>query len=120
MLEHVTQAKHNEIFASSFDISSTPYRDWIITGLFYSAVHYIEAALDKFGKHSQIHSQRNTFMQTHLKNNDIFDDHRDLYEFSRNARYNCKIMTEDDIQECKDTLNDLKQKIRHYVAPVII
>ncbi len=116
MIDHVAWAKHNEAFVNSLDASSTPYRDWAITGIFYSSVHYIEAALDRYGKHSADHGQRNTFMKLHLKNDDIFDGHRDLYEISRNARYNCKIISESDIQESKGTLEEVKINVRRYVT----
>ncbi|MDO9289289.1 MAG: hypothetical protein Q7T83_10930 [Thermodesulfovibrionales bacterium] len=40
--DHIAQATHNEEFVS-FLKGHLKYKDWLITGCFYSAIHYVEA-----------------------------------------------------------------------------
>jgi hypothetical protein len=44
-LEHLHRAEHNEESYLSFDLITTPYLDWVVNGIFYSALHYIESYL---------------------------------------------------------------------------
>jgi len=49
--QHLVQAKHNEDFVNSFDLQTTPYLDWVVTGIYYAALHYVESYLALQGKH---------------------------------------------------------------------
>jgi hypothetical protein len=40
---HIAQALHNEELAAY--LSGTAYPDWIVTSMFYAALHYVEAYL---------------------------------------------------------------------------
>jgi len=42
---HLVQARHNEEFVQHL-ISTPRFSDWAATGIFYAAVHYVEAAFD--------------------------------------------------------------------------
>ena len=37
---HLHQAQHNEAFVASFNLDSTAYLDWAVTGIFYAALHF--------------------------------------------------------------------------------
>ena len=43
--DHHEQALNNVLFFQSFDLPSTPFRDWAVTALFYSALHFVDAYL---------------------------------------------------------------------------
>src|SRR5208337_3068619 len=59
--EHIKQAQHNESF--SLSIKETPYLDWVVTGIFYSALHYIEGYLAINDGHPDIHAVRNEMIE---------------------------------------------------------
>jgi len=44
-LTHKQQAQHNEEFIASFDLDATPYLDWVVTAIFYAALHFVDSYL---------------------------------------------------------------------------
>ena len=117
--EHLRQAKQNEGFVDSFDLKSSPYLDWALTGIFYSAVHYIEAVLAINGKHPIVHSQRNTWICMYINNSDIYDAHRDLKDDSRDARYKCITVSEIKVNESKMKLEDIKKDLKTFLPQIV-
>lgn len=109
--EHLKQAKHNEDFVGIFDLQSSPYLDWVLTSIFYSAIHYVEAVLAINGRHPISHLQRNTFIDLYINNSNVYDDHRDLMEDSRDARYRCITVSETAINESKLKLENIKKHL---------
>ncbi len=87
--QHINQARFNEELAEYLD--GSPYPDWRATALFYAAVHYIQAYFEsrnpplRFGKHSA----RETAIQGDKHISAIWDDYRDLKDWSRKTRYSC-------------------------------
>ncbi len=60
-----------------------------MTILFYVAVHYVEAYFSQRNEHYQMHGTRETAIRRDPQINAIFPDYREMYEYSRNARYEC-------------------------------
>jgi hypothetical protein len=88
--QHIKQAKHNEEFVVFCNPTASPYPDWIVTIIFYAAIHYIEAALAIKNKHSDDHASRENLIVHHIDNyNLLYIAHRNLKDRSRKARYNC-------------------------------
>ncbi len=110
--EHIKKAKHNEEFADSFDKKKSPYLDWALTGIFYSAVHYIEAFLATKGIHPRSHAQRTTYIGLYITNDTVFDAHDDLKTNSEIARYHCKKIEEKELDKSKIKLDDIKQTFK--------
>ena len=83
--QHLPLAESNERFVES--ISSLPARfpDWEITALFYSALHYVDAFLSTQGIHPRSHENRIRSIRQYA---DSWEDYRDLYNLSLDARYN--------------------------------
>ena len=50
--------RHNEQFYSSFDLDTTPFLDWVVNGIFYSALHYLDSYLASKGRHPGDHKER--------------------------------------------------------------
>lgn len=69
------------------------FPDWMATGVFYAAVHLVDALLANRGIHPRGHTQRgpagafgrNDYVQRLLR--PIYPDYRELYNLSRTARY---------------------------------
>jgi hypothetical protein len=85
--DHLAKAEHNERFAQHFDLATTPYRDWVVTSLFYSAVHYVEAYLATRGQHSTDHRVRDSQIYRDANLTQIYNEYNDLKNDSINARY---------------------------------
>lgn len=86
-VQHVHRARQNEAFAQHFDLDTTPYRDWVVTGYFYAALHWIDAFLCASGKRTDKHSERNTHVNNIPELTPISRQYRMLYSYSRNVRY---------------------------------
>lgn len=84
---HLTQARHNEAFVQSLDMQTTVYLDWAVTGLFYAALHYIEAFLATQGQHSPSHRSRDTVFRSFSQLRPIYSQYRTLKDVSMQARY---------------------------------
>lgn len=85
--QHLAIARHNEAFVASFDVATTSYRDWIVTGLFYAALHYVEAYFATQNYHSSDHRTRDTAIARFSETKKIYSDYSELKNHSINARY---------------------------------
>lgn len=84
---HLKKAEHNEGFYSSFDIDKTLYKDWIVVGIFYSALHLIEAHFAIENKHPFAHGMRDEWIKSDWRLSKIWPDYRDLKEYRQKASY---------------------------------
>ncbi len=109
--QHLQQVKHNEAFIENLKRSNDFY-SWQIVGLFYSALHYIEAFLAKKGNHSFSHENRHNRMDTlGLVDDDFRGSYDCLSNWARMARYDCK-----HFNELKVNLMRIEyKKVRKYI-----
>lgn len=112
--EHVTQAEHNRNFWSSYDLTSTDFVDWVVTGLFYECIHWIEAYLGIQGEHSGGHPDRLKAIKRHSADiGTIRTDYELLKTESENARYSCYKHQAADIEnDILPVLEAIKAKIQ--------
>ena len=116
-VEHTTQAEHNRKFWTSYDLNTTTFLDWVISGIFYEGVHWVEAFLDTKGEHSRVHSdrlQRMIWYKSYL--DPIISDFELLKQESENARYNCHQYTQTDIS---NDLIPIIDKIKSHIIAII-
>lgn len=109
--EHEDKAQENEELANNLE-SDTNYsdiNDWIVTILFYTAVHFVEAELADINIHSNDHQDRRENIGRHLSS--LYSDYKTLKQRSENARYQCKIMTSRLLSDSKDDLNSIKSSL---------
>jgi len=104
--QHLSKAEHNEGFFTSLDINTTLYIDWVITGIFYSALHYIRALAAKysFENISSYGEMDNLFNRLSDFRNDpnIYSDYRQLKDDSRAARYEIVRFSPSDVIDLRD------------------
>ena len=111
--EHVQQAEHNRQFWSSTNVPLTPFVDWVVTGIFYEAVHWVEAFLASTGRHSGTHYDRNLAIQDFSQMNAIRNDFFTLKADSENARYKCERHSAQYIDsELIPRLNNIERHVR--------
>ena len=88
--EHLARAEKNEkycdLLRSSIQSSET-YRDWEIVGLFYSALHYVDAYLARIPFHPRSHGTRNNLVRMTSELRPIHRSYLTLYDRGRDARY---------------------------------
>lgn len=107
--EHLGKAKHNENFYLSFDIDKTLYKDWVVVGVFYTALHLIDAHFALSNKHPFAHGMRDDWVRNDLRLSKIWMDYRDLKEFQQKASYKIYNFTS---QEIKDEVFPLLDSIK--------
>jgi HEPN domain-containing protein len=92
--DYVQQALHNSELAAYLRSDKTPYLDWAVTCLFYSALHYVNAFLAKNHKtiprrhatHGDL-TGRSNIVQADPILGQIYGAYRHLEDESRDARY---------------------------------
>ncbi|MBW1956442.1 MAG: hypothetical protein JRI83_12120 [Deltaproteobacteria bacterium] len=104
--EHITKARHNENFIDSFDLDHSPFLDWAVNGIFYSALHYLDSYFAKRNMHPPNHTIRNQFINSTNLDVVLYGAYRQLRDDSRDARYETRAFTPDEIRH--DILPQLK------------
>ena len=97
-IKHLSKAEHNEKFFSNFDINSTDFKDWIVIGIFYSAIHYYEAYFALKNKHSGSHDTTDDWISNDQSISDTYYDYRELKQQRYEASYRAKRFTPDEIR----------------------
>jgi len=118
--EHLHKAEHNEDFYLSFDLNTTPYLDRVVSGVFYSALHYIESYLATQEKHSQNHADRNANLRDDPNLGiDIYRKFNDLKNDSENGRYFMKSFTPGEIRQyIIPNLDGIKEYLQRYIPQI--
>lgn len=116
--------KHNELFVQCLKDTDVKeyddFSDWIIVGIFYSSLHYMNLFLSK--RYDDInletvksHKDRNIIIQKKCPYQ-IHMAYRTLYELSREARYQCSDVSskvrfvEQKYQELKNLCSEQMQR----------
>ena len=111
--EHIVKARHDRQFWSSYDLDQTPFKDWVVSGIFYEAVHWVEAFLATKGDHPNTHAQRSHAMQRYDDLDPVIIDYAVLKTESENARYNCYNHSSDDIRnDLVPTLGNIESYVQ--------
>jgi hypothetical protein len=116
--EHLRQAQHNEGYLATFDLAATPYLDWAVTAVFYTALHYLRALMSSLGyagitSYGDMDKAFDRFAV--LKQNPaIYADYRSLKDDSWSARYNMWRPSPADVVDLRD--NEF-ERIRSFVRP---
>ena len=93
--QHRLQAKDNEDLCRRL-VGSRRHLDWAVTALFYSALHYVDAALHPV--HPRNHAQRNHLLSRHPELRPVFPQYRLLYQRSLKTRYECVDPSTDEVR----------------------
>ncbi len=113
--QHRAKAENNEFFAT--DVGE-PFWDWAVTGLFYSALHYVEAYLASLHPpfHPPTHQIRDSLIHREPRLRPIYVDYRELQDESRDARYDpAQAYTQNDVVRLVARLQRIKQTIIPYL-----
>jgi hypothetical protein len=94
--EHYKKSGYNEKF---FDDVKHEYPDWAITGLFYAALHLMEAFLAVKDIHVEDHKERVNYIGRLSELKPLYQYYRALYDYSVNARYKMHSFTPESINK---------------------
>lgn len=107
---HVKGARENEEFADTLDPSEKIHKNWIVIVRFYSYLHFVEERLQMEGYESDRHKERMENIRRCPSIDDkAYNIYRTLYDLSRDARYECLRMGDDEIDESESRLENGKQ-----------
>lgn len=111
-IAHLKKAQHNENFYLSFDVEKTPYKDWVVVGVFYTALHFIDSYFALNNKHPFAHGMRDDWVRNDWRLSKIWLDYRDLKEYRQKASYK---VYEFSVQEIKNDIFPLLDSIKNYL-----
>jgi len=107
--EHVRKAEGNEKFAATIKPENQAQIDWLLVVLFYTALHYIEAYLDKhLNQHVRSHTTRDKYVGKESNLRKIFKPYGHLKYMGYTARYDLVGFTPKDTQEAQKDLEAIK------------
>ena len=107
--EHREKASQNEFFVSSL---GNPFWDWAVVGVFYAALHYVEAYLATKNIHSGSHPLRDSHVQRDPSLRAIYAKYRELKDESRDARYDAAVIfSQADVKRLQANLDTIKNLI---------
>ncbi len=110
--EHIQKAEGNETFAATLPSTNQTAIDWTLVVLFYAAVHYVEAYLDKrWGVHIRSHTTRDKYFGKEANLKKVFSPYSHLKYYGYNARYEVSGFTATDTQSATKYLAEIKAQI---------
>ena len=99
-------------FLDSLGIDTTEFRDWIVVGIFYAAIHYYEAYFARYAKHSPTHGTRDGWIAMDDRIKDTYDDYRELKQHRRQASHGTRNFSPVEIKNSiLPKLENIKSKI---------
>jgi len=118
--DHIDKARHNEQFCSSFDLNTTPFLDWVVNGIFYSALHYVDSYFASKNLHPGNRYNRNTLIKDDPNiGKSVYYLYRSLQDDSEEGRYRMKVFSSDEIQrDIIPLLNDIKTHLKRHVPEI--
>ncbi len=110
--EHIDWAKHDRNFWTSIDLDNTPFTDWVVTGMFYESLHWVEAFLDTKGYRSGGHPDRLRNMLLFISDlGTIQADYNKLKQDSETGRYDCNRHTAEEARQFIPFVDNIKDHI---------
>ena len=96
--EHIAKAEKNERLYER--LLGTEFNDWALTGLFYAALHYVDAYFARESNDApQSHRERNGRVRRDITLDEIRSYYFDLYALSIRARYELETISEYEVRE---------------------
>ena len=115
--EHCAKAKHDERFVAA--LAATTFPDWRATGVFYAALHYVDAFLATRGIHPPDHRARDSYVGLEPQLVAIYAAYRRLKRDSEDARYRLTAFSGQHIMErTLPALERVKEHLRRAVPGI--
>lgn len=109
---HRRQVEHNRQAATYLQQADAPCLDWVVTILFYTALHLVDQVLYQNSQlNPRNHRQRHSAIANEPKLASIYRDYRELEHQSRRSRYECAQFTFEDINRLSARLARIEQVV---------
>lgn len=113
IVTHQQQVAHNEQVSAYLQQAGDTYLDWVVTVLFYTALHLVDQVLAyNAGRHPRNHRQRHAAMSQQRGLAPLYRDYRELEHQSRRSRYEAARFTAQEVQQLIGRLNRIKQQVK--------
>ena len=108
-MENIEFAQNNQDFADDILSDFPDQKNWVVTVRFYSFIHYVEEKLKIHDISSNTHQER----KDNIRNCRGIDNrarniYRMLEDLSRDARYECKKMDDNEVEKTEEKLEEGK------------
>jgi hypothetical protein len=120
--DHLRKARHNEQFYLSFNIDTTSFLDWVVNGIFYSALHYVDSYFALLNDHPGDHRDRISLIRNNSKLGRPFyiNFYRPLKDDSEQGRYDVRTFTPTEIRnDIIPLLQGIKRHLKHYLPQIV-
>jgi hypothetical protein len=107
-MQHAAKARRNETFFRGFDLDTTPYLEWVVVAIFYTALHLVEAFAATRGEHPDSHGERERFLWASPELQPVIVHYFYLKDRSEDARYRIRTFLPDEV----------KHLITHHFEPL--
>jgi len=113
--QHDQKARQNEIFAESIvERGNDTKEGWAVVVAFYSALHYIQAYLVRFGAgDSDNHHKRFEEIKGDPKLQPILAQYKYLYTLGHTSRYKCHALPNNPYAIAKSHLETIKKQVAY-------
>ena len=108
--QHNKKASENENFAVTLS-DSTAGIEWAIVAYFYAALHYVAAYFSLSGRFHASHGTRLRDISKDPVLVTIYDEYQELYNLSRDARYECMNLRHTHLAFAKKKLAAIKKVV---------
>jgi hypothetical protein len=104
-MDNIDVARNNEEFAHDIINDYPDQKNWAVTIRFYSFIHFVDERLKSYDYHSKSHDERkNNIRRCSDISNEAYKIYRFLEDISRDARYECIAMTDEDATQAYEKL----------------
>lgn len=107
LTQHRKKADHIQHFADAIRESDHP--EWVVTALFYKALHLIEMMLASKSVHTTTHEQRRVYLKENHP--EILRYYKPIYNYSVVCRYRFMPIGNNDIVTVEGNLSELARLI---------
>jgi len=114
--QHFCKALHNEEFWRKLYSEGFQYSDWIVVGIFYSALHYIDAFFGRSNIHLKDHERADKEISGDRNMASIYSEYRALKDYRWKASYRDRRFGKDEID--KDIIPNF-EKIKTFVRRML-
>lgn len=109
--QHRTKAEKNEAFARTISTADATSEAWAVVVAFYSALHYVESYLAKYGVHAGNHQDRFREIMRDDRIKPAYTSYKFLYDMSRLARYSYDGLPPQPYSKAKPQLEAVRRQI---------
>lgn len=114
---HQRQVEHNRQVIAHLQQAGDAYLDWVVTILFYTALHLVDQALYRNAQlNPRNHRQRHAAIANDPHLASIYGDYRELEHQSRRSRYECAQFTANEIQRLSARRIRIEQIIQTIIS----